>query len=173
MNRSDTALAEFEGVWLTCAPRVLLYARRQVGLDDAPDVVSETFAVAWRRWDQVPKPPLPWLIGTARNISKSTRRDFVRHDALVDTLARLEAVAAPDPAEVAGERAEALRRLAGLSERNREALLMISWDGLTPDQAAIAAGLRPGSFRVRLHRARQALSENNTPRIAALLKEPT
>lgn len=159
----------FSRVWEADAPRVLLYARRHVGFDDAQDVVADTFTAAWRRWDDVPDPALPWLIGTARNCIKNIRRAGRRRDALTDRINLLEAVAADDPVESATRRHEALMQLAALSEQQREALLLISWDGLSIDQAATVLGLRPGTFRVRLHRAREALqstTESLTTRTA-------
>lgn len=153
----------FTRVWEADAPRLLLYARRHVGIDDAHDVVAETFTVAWRRWNSVPDPALPWLIGTARNCIKNVRRSGRRRDALINRIDLLEAVAAQDPAESAAHRHEALAQLASLSEQHREALLLVSWDGLSSDQAAAALGVRPGTFRVRLHRAREALQSTTAP----------
>jgi RNA polymerase sigma-70 factor (ECF subfamily) len=90
---------QFAAVWDADSPRVLAYARRHVGVSDAPDIVSETFAVAWRRWDAVPDPPTPWLIGTARKIILSHHRAVTRRIALTQRLQLLDAVAAqpPDP----------------------------------------------------------------------------
>ncbi len=81
MSSSSDRLA---WMWQADAPRVLSYARRHVGLNDAPDVVSETFVVAWRRLSQVPEPALPWLIGTARRIIDNTRRSDRRRMGLVE-----------------------------------------------------------------------------------------
>jgi RNA polymerase sigma-70 factor, ECF subfamily len=47
---------------------VLGYTLLRAGQDAAEDVVSETFLVAWRRLDDLPDPPLPWLLGVARNL---------------------------------------------------------------------------------------------------------
>ena len=41
-----------------------------------------------------------------------------------------------------------------LTEREREALLLVAWDGLSPRDAAVVAGCSSSAFRVRLHRAR-------------------
>jgi RNA polymerase sigma-70 factor (ECF subfamily) len=42
----------------------------------APDVVAETFLVAWRRLDDVPADPLPWLYGVARRVlARLSERD--------------------------------------------------------------------------------------------------
>lgn len=64
----------------------------------------------------------------------------------------------PDTAVSAVERAEALAALATMPEGDREALLLVSWEGLTPDQAAEVLGIRTGTLRMRLHRARRRLA---------------
>lgn len=43
--------------------------------------------------------------------------------------------------------------LARLKERDREALTLVAWDGLTPAQAAAVLGEPSDRFRQRLHRA--------------------
>jgi DNA-directed RNA polymerase specialized sigma24 family protein len=68
------------------------------------------------------------------------------------------------PWEEAGED-RAMAALAGLSERDREALTLIAWEGLTPAQAATVLGEPVGRFRVRLHRAARRMK-------AALLADP-
>ena len=51
-----------------------------------------------------------------------------------------------------------LRGLAALSPVDREALLLVTWDGLTPAQAAAVHGVTVATFQVRLHRARRRLA---------------
>ena len=60
------------------------------------------------------------------------------------------------------------RALAALGERDREALLLVAWDGLEPAAAAEALGVRSGTFAVRLHRARRRFAR----RLAELDAEP-
>lgn len=50
--------------------------------------------------------------------------------------------------------AEARAALERLSDRDREILLLTTWDGLSGRRAAAALGCSPGTFAVRLHRAR-------------------
>jgi RNA polymerase sigma-70 factor (ECF subfamily) len=50
--------------------------------------------------------------------------------------------------------AEALR---SLSRLDREALLLVAWEDLTPTQAARSLGINATAFRVRLLRARRRL----------------
>jgi RNA polymerase sigma-70 factor (ECF subfamily) len=151
-------VSEFTAVWHRDGPRVAAYARRHVAAGEVPDVVAETFLQAWRRWADVPQPPLPWLIGTARKIVGNQRRGATRRRALQQRLVLLEGAArsADDAGLLATERVAAAEALAALPEEQREALLLVAWDGLTPDQAAAVLGVRPGTFRVRTHRARAA-----------------
>jgi RNA polymerase sigma-70 factor (ECF subfamily) len=67
---------------------------------------------------------------------------------------RLEAGAG---APVVGDGALALA-LAELSERDRELLLLIAWEGLGPEQAAKVFGCSRNALAVRLHRARKRLA---------------
>jgi RNA polymerase sigma factor (sigma-70 family) len=148
----------FTACWHREVPRVLAYATRHVGAELAPEVVAETFLQAWRRWSDIPDQPLPWLLGTARKTMANQRRSGRRRVALEDRISALDQVARmPDVGELVEAWAEALAILASLPDAEREALLLVVWDGLTAEQAAIALGIRPGALRVRLHRARRRL----------------
>ena len=59
---------------------------------------------------------------------------------------------APEPDEAV------FRALSALSERDREALLLVGWEGLKPAQAARVLGVRPNTFAARLYRARRRLA---------------
>ena len=135
------------------------YALRRVPGDLAQDAVAETFLVAWRRLDDVPADPLPWLYGVARRVLANQRRSADRGSALERKLAGTAANAvAGDPSERAGE-GEVLRTaLARLSERDREALMLVAWHELSGARAARAAGCTRAAFAVRLHRARGRLA---------------
>ena len=150
----------FSDLWVRYAPRIQAYAMRHVDRDEAPEIVAETFLVAWRRLADVPGAPLPWLLVVARNTVASHRRSRHRARVLSDELARLHAVVAPDsssPDELVLERDALLRSLAARTPGEREALLLVAWDGLLPAQAAEVAGCSVTAFKVRLHRARRRL----------------
>ncbi|MEJ3743050.1 RNA polymerase sigma factor [Actinomycetes bacterium KLBMP 9797] len=149
----------FVALWTEHAPRVMAYALRHVDPDTAQDVVSETFLVAWRRLARVPDDPLPWLIVVARNTIANQRRSGHRQARVAAELERLRQVAEPAAAAdvLATERAAVLAALAALTDREREALLLVAWDGLSPQQAAKVAGCSLPAFHVRLFRARRRL----------------
>lgn len=149
----------FTRCWRDDAPRVMAYARRHVGDQQAQDVVAETFLAAWRRWDDVPDPAVAWLLVTARQVMGNQHRSARRRKDLADRIFLLDSVAttAGDTLEAVLRRREALEQLARLSEQHREALLLVTWDGLTTGQAAGVLGMRPAAFRRRVSRARAAL----------------
>lgn len=157
---------QFTELWHAEAPRVMAFATRHVGSDAAHDVVAETFTIAWRRWADVPTPPTGWLIVTARKIIQNMARSTRRNRALEQRIALLDGVAAyaADSADATLSRREALERLARLDEQHREALLLISWDGLTATEAAAVLGIKPATFRRRLSRARAALLAPTSPK---------
>jgi RNA polymerase sigma factor (sigma-70 family) len=146
-------------LWRSHAHRVMAYALRHVDRDTAQDVVSETFLVAWRRLAAVPDDPLPWLLVVARNTIANHRRSGHRQERLAAELERFRQIAEPAAAAevLVTERAAVLAELAALTAKEREALLLVAWDGLSPKHAAKVAGCSLPAFHVRLTRARRRL----------------
>lgn len=141
---------ELRELWDAWHRQVLAYALRRTDRATAEDVVAETFVIAWRRLADVPEAPLPWLIGVARRVLANQRRGERRREALAGRL-RSQPVA---PIDVPGDGAAAAA-LAALSERDREALLLHAWEGLSNAEAAVVLGCSVNAFAVRLHRARE------------------
>jgi RNA polymerase sigma factor (sigma-70 family) len=140
-------------------PLVRAYALRRAAPDGAQDAVAETFLVAWRRLEDVPEEPSPWLYGTARRVLANQRRSAARGVALEHRLSGASvAGAAVDLGDSVGD-AELVRLALGrLSDRSREALMLVAWEGLDGKGAARAAGCSKAAFAVRLHRARAQLA---------------
>jgi DNA-directed RNA polymerase specialized sigma24 family protein len=134
------------------------YARRR-GARDPDGIAAEAMAIAWRRLADVPAAdPRPWLIVTARNLVLAERRsDPVTGRGSLGEI-DVEAQAEQLPSELDLDPVLA-RGLRALGERDREALLLIAWEDLTPALAAASLGISPTAFRVRLHRARRRLSD--------------
>ncbi|MGH2862313.1 MAG: RNA polymerase sigma factor [Solirubrobacteraceae bacterium] len=144
-------------------PRVAAYVRRRAPDDVVDDVVAETFLIAWRRLDDVREPALPWLLGVARRVLSTHWRGDRRRQELSNRLAATQSMQASAWSEDSEERA--LAALATLSEKDREALTLTAWEGLTPQQAAVVLDEPAARFRVRLHRAKR--------RIKAVLEQPS
>lgn len=148
----------FERVWRNEMPRIFNYAARHVGASDAHDVAAETFTIAWRRWDDITEPPFAWLLGVARNVVSNHVRTLQRGRRLDDRVRLLSAVTGHSVAYVDFvARQDAIRRLASLGEKEREALLLTAWDGLSTEEAATLLDITPAALRKRISRARAAI----------------
>ncbi|MFI0357459.1 RNA polymerase sigma factor [Actinomadura sp. 9N407] len=164
----------FTAVYDACRQRVWAYAVSRVGRQAADEVVSETFTVAWRRLGEMPEPALPWLIGVARNVMRDRYREEARRAAFTAELrgweSGLERSAERDFAEGVAERLAVLRAMAALTEGDREILILVAWQGLSPREAARVVGCTAATLRVRLHRARKRLMQavEGTPYEAAV-----
>lgn len=146
--------AEFEELFRSRYEAVTRYVARRMPRDDVQDVVSETFIVAWRRRGELRGDPLPWLLGVARRVTANHLRGQARRGALRDRLGAQPQTASGAGPEQSSRIALALETLA---ERDREALMLIAWDGLEHRVAATVMGCSTTAFTVRVHRARRRL----------------
>src|SRR4051794_27199231 len=133
--------------------------RRVEGGGGADDVLAETFAIAWRRRDQMPKPALPWLFGICHRVIANGRRSSKRRSRLFSRLASTAVEVGRDPADLMAERSEITRAFSRLSDSQREVLRLVAWEGLSAADAGKALGCSTAAFRVRLHRARSELAK--------------
>jgi len=156
----------FEELYAAHAGVVRAYARRRMDAAAADDLVAEVFLALWRRLDELPTDPLPWLLGVARRLAANRRRAEIRRGRLAERLSRSEAVASHDSSVLVDLDSEVLRALRSLSTRDQEVLMLVAWDGLDRRHAAAVLGMTPGAFAVRLHRARRrflrALASRNS-----------
>ena len=139
------------------------YAARRVGTGHADDIVAETFLAAFRRrasYDTSRRMARPWLYGIATNLLGRHRRDEER---LYRALERTGIDPLPEPMDnavvarvSAQSRHQALAAaLACLAPRDRDALLLLAWGGLTYEEVAEALDVPAGTVRSRIHRARK------------------
>lgn len=152
----------FASLWTAHHQAVLAYTRRRAGADDAEEATNATFAVLWRRIDDPPREPLPWLYSVARGQLANQRRGHARRAALGRRLfgGPIPIPVAPDDADGVADRMRARSALANLSPSDREILMLVAWEGLDPPHAAAALGISPTTFAVRLHRARRRLEHH-------------
>jgi RNA polymerase sigma-70 factor, ECF subfamily len=148
----------FERIYRENFRAVLRFAVARIDPERAKDVAAETFLVAWRRLDEVPAEPRPWLFGVARRVIAGQFRSQARREALLLRLqiAQGDAGIGDLSGEVA-ERNHVLAAFAVLGDRDREVLQLVTWDGLTSADAARVVGVTRVAFAVRLHRARRRL----------------
>ncbi|MDQ1399194.1 MAG: hypothetical protein QOF81_2688 [Acidimicrobiaceae bacterium] len=145
--------------------RVFAYAlRRSPNRAAADDVVADVFLTAWRRIGDIPDDyELAWLLAVARKVLANASRGDARRDRL---LARLhQATPSGQAAEVEAaadddEAAEQVRAALGrLREADAEILQLATWERLPHAQIAVVLECTVNAVAIRLHRARQRLSE--------------
>lgn len=151
----------FESVFRSTYRDVLAFSIRRTDQPaDAADVVGETFAIAWRRFDDIPAGlERAWLFGVARKVMANQRRGDDRRAALGERLTKAIEVEAEDAAGVSptDETGPVAKAFAGLSARDREVLALLAWEGLDVGEVAVALGIGRVAARSRIHRARGRL----------------
>jgi RNA polymerase sigma factor (sigma-70 family) len=162
--------SEAERLYGEYSERLLAYCIRRLGShSEAEDAVQVTFLYALRalRRGVVPECESAWLHTIARNVCRWQQRTASRHP--LGSERGLEFVASP-------ERDENHELLAGLEdalqtlpERQRHALLLREWRGLSADEIGHHLELSAPATHALLTRARHALEQALTaPRRAAL-----
>ena len=149
---------EFTAMFREHYPRVLAFVSRRTDPFREHDVVADTFATAWRHAGRLPVEPLPWLYKVARNSLANEERATRRQTRLAERIARRGVEPVPDHAVSVVADAGLRQALGRLSAADREALLLIGWEGLDHAAAAQVLGCSAVTFKVRVHRARRRLA---------------
>ncbi|MDQ0619167.1 RNA polymerase sigma factor (sigma-70 family) [Arthrobacter globiformis] len=133
--------------------RIYRYLRRRTeNAATAEDLCSEVFRIAWEKSTDSASLTVMILFGVARNVLRNHERSAVRSAKLLGELRserHAEASARDSPLH------EALLRL---DADEREVLLLTYWDGLTSKEISDLLDTSATAIRMRLHRARKALS---------------
>lgn len=121
---------------------------------EADELTQEAMVRVYERWDRVRQMDSPqgYLFRTALNLHRSRVRGLASKARQI-----FQATPSPDPAEVVQSRDSLSRALASLPTGQREALVLVEWLGMGQEEAATALGIKPGSVRARLSRAKADL----------------
>jgi len=139
------------------ATAVFRYLARRVGAAAAEDLLGDVFVAAVEARVRV-RPhasasALPWLYGIAGNVVRSHLRRSQRCPGPgTDTTVDWDAV--DDRIDAALSRARLREVLEALTPTDREIVLLVAWENLTPAEAGQVLGVTPVAARSRLHRAR-------------------
>ena len=155
----DERRKRFEELFRSHADAVRGYALRRTSLDEVDDVVAETFLIAWRRFDDIPANAGPWLLGVARRVLSNRRRSDNRVVSLSDRLAERERRRPPMVTDDTDLRLTIEAALEQLPDKEREALRLLAWDGLSTADVAVVLGCTRATLAVRMHRARRRLAQ--------------
>jgi RNA polymerase sigma-70 factor (ECF subfamily) len=121
---------------------------------EADELTQEAMVRVYERWERVRRMDSPqgYLFRTALNLHRSRLRWLASRARHI-----LQATPSPDPAEVVQSRDSLARALASLPTGQREAVVLVEWLGMDQGDAATALGIKPGSVRARLSRAKADL----------------
>jgi RNA polymerase sigma factor (sigma-70 family) len=140
------------------------YLYRRLGSSEADELAAETFAIAYRRWDDLDpsRPARPWLYGIAANLLRHRWRKERRMLRAYARSGNEQTPAQSDDASVERADAEAQMRslaaaLAELRSGEREVLLLHAWADMNDAEIAEALSLPIGTVKSRLHRARKRM----------------
>jgi RNA polymerase sigma-70 factor (ECF subfamily) len=155
-SAAATAVA-FEDFYLTHHREVyaamwLVTKNRQ----EAEEITQDAFLRLLERWDRVSamEDATGYLFRTAMNVWRSRRRRAAV--ALRRMTRSTEYATELDEVEA---RADVVRLLSSLTERQRAAMVLVDLIGLSSQEAAAALGVRPSTVRVQAARARASLKE--------------
>lgn len=148
------------------------YLLRRSNLQTADDLFGEVWLRAFRSrgsYDQVRSSARPWLYGIARNTLRAHwRLRAADHDDLSEW-AHDVFDKGDDPWPDIDERLDAGRQhsalraaLRELCSQDREVLLLVAWEHLSPAEVAVSLRIPQGTARWRLHRARTLLQGSLT-----------
>lgn len=164
MARGSDPSGRFEAVFRAHYAAVDGYVRRVWPSVDGDDVVSQTFEIAFRRFDAIPPDTTRgWLIAVAKNCALNAVRSHRRRRHYLEAFAASRARRSADlhDESVALDTSDALATaFAALRDTDQEVLLLAAWDELSGDDLGAALGTSAGTAAVRLHRARQRLHEH-------------
>lgn len=146
--------------------RIHAYLRRRT-LGHADDLLSEVWLAAFaarRSFDPERGAVVSWLFGVARNVLMAHLRAERRRSSGVRKTENLsldysdEWAAVDERLDAAGSAPSLRAALASLPAEEREVLLLVAWEQLTPTEVAAVLGIPPGTARSRLHRARSRIA---------------
>ena len=156
----------FEDLYNRYARAVFGLALRRLGdRGRAEDAVQETFASIWRSagtYRPERGPGAPWLYTVARNATVDRSRERIETPAEVPDEATSEA-GPPDQVEQSWTAWRVHSALQELPEREREAISLAYWSGLSQSEVAEFLGIPLGTVKTR--------TRSGLARLAELLEE--
>lgn len=141
---------------------VYAYFKRRTDIGSAQECTADTFLVAWRRLETIPRDrELLWLYGVARRVLANQRRSLKRAGRLIDKLTSISADPVSTPETIVVRRQEHEELLAAVSRlrpQDQELLRLTTWEELPHDEIAELLGCSRHAVDQRLYRATKRLA---------------
>jgi len=124
--------------------------------EEAEELMQEAFLSVWERWDRVRSldSPTGYLYRTGMNALRSRLRRAARVARRI-----VRPAPTPDAFEAADDRDAVVRALAGLTERQRAALVLVEMLGFGSEEAGEILGIKAVTVRVLASQGRAAMRE--------------
>ena len=117
------------------------------------EIAQEAFAAVYVRWEELREP-----VGYLRTSVVNRSRSYLRREAVARRGTRTIAATVQNTEDSYGDADGTLRSaLAGLNERQRTAVVLRYWAGLSEREIATELGCRPGTVKSALSRAMDEL----------------
>lgn len=147
---------------------VLAYCLRRSTHADAHEAAADTFAIAWRKFDEVPDgdEALYWLFGVARRVLSNQQRSHRRRSLLADKVGSVGEVAPAGPEAVVVREAadqQVIDALRNLDVKDQEVLALLIWDEVPREDAAHLLEISVGALHKRYQRALRRLERELRP----------
>lgn len=173
MSRFHDVRSDVEELYRRHAGELRGYLHHRGGPPCA-DLLGDVFVIALQRINDLPEPAMrpAWLFGTARRLLLASQRASRQRHEAEHQHARSDGPQVHNFVHDRPDQHLTVRQaLDSLREPDRELIRLTEWEQLSISEAAIVLGLRPGTARVRLHRARRNLAAH--PALRALLAPRT
>lgn len=153
---------DFDAFFYALLPAVMRMARRMTGdVTAAEDIAAEAFARAFARWTKVAVLPYreAWVMRVAANLAiDQTRRRRPLPVPVASVVGSAAGATTADPADQVALRLSLTEALRHLPKAQREAIVLRYLADLSEEDIARALGVRPGTVKSHLHRARHSLA---------------
>lgn len=150
-------LQSFDELFLQTNGKISAYVSRRISWD-VEDIVDDIYTTAWRRRSNMPadeKEVLLWLFAIGRRVIANKirwRRRLDRFNTLNNPLVASAASNQYDRETWVHE------ALAAMPNNQREALMLVEWDGLSITEAATVLSVPETTLTKRLHSAREVFA---------------
>jgi RNA polymerase sigma-70 factor (ECF subfamily) len=130
------------------------YVARRVPDSRVDDIVATSFIVAWKKFEKVNEPSLPWLVQIAHyEVSNAARKS----NRAVNQIEIVVFENVPDTPDDQFDGSAIRQALACLDPSDQELLRLVHWDELSRNEISDVLGLTPNAVNVRYHRALKKL----------------
>jgi RNA polymerase sigma-70 factor (ECF subfamily) len=175
----DGDTAAFEQLYLRYTNSILYHARRFIkDPDEAEDAAQEAVIEMYRNISTLKDPNafVPWMYRLTKFVclkhiraldSKRGGHSVADIDDYAEVLADPGKEADPEKTMVEGERTDAIRAVIGhLPEKQREAVILFYYEGLSYREIAAAQGTTPSTVSTNIMKAKRKIAQELEPAIA-------